>query len=67
MRREADHAGAHHSVRDLLDQLADIQETVIIYPSTGGRPKARRMLTETTPEQDKLANLFNLKNWAPKQ
>ena len=48
MRRHADQAGLHLSVRELLDQLAGIQETVLIYPSTGGRPKARRMLTETT-------------------
>ena len=45
MRRQADQAGLHLSVRELLDQLAGIQETVLIYPSTGGRPKARRMLT----------------------
>ena len=67
MRREADHAGEHHSVRELLDQLAGIQETVLIYPSTGGRPKARRMLTETTETQDKLTEVFNLAKWAPKK
>ena len=27
------------SVRELLGQLAAIGETVLIYPSTGGRPK----------------------------
>src|ERR1017187_10336600 len=31
-----------------------------IYPSTGGRPKARRMLTETTDLQDQLAGIFQL-------
>ena len=36
------------SVRELLAQLAGIGETVLIYPSTGGRPKARRMTTELT-------------------
>jgi hypothetical protein len=40
MRREAEKAGEHHSVRDLLERLASIGETVMIYPSTGGRPKA---------------------------
>src|SRR5665647_2075968 len=54
MRREADHAGLHLSVRELLDHLAGIEETVLIYPSTRGRPKARRMLTETTDTQDAL-------------
>ena len=49
MRREAEHGGLHLSAQDFLGQLAGIQETVLIYPSTGGRPKARRMLTETTP------------------
>ncbi|HZJ04752.1 MAG TPA: IS1634 family transposase, partial [Nocardioidaceae bacterium] len=58
MRREADQAGQHHSVRELLEQLAHIEETLLIYPSTGGRPKARRMLTETTQTQDQLSEIF---------
>ena len=66
MRREAAQAGLHLSVRELLDTLAGIEETVLIYPSTGGRPKARRMLTETTPTQDTLAEIFDLHRWAPK-
>jgi transposase len=65
MRRQADHAGLHLSVRELLDQLAGIEETVLIYPSTGGRPKARRMLTETTNTQDTLTEIFDLTKWAP--
>jgi hypothetical protein len=48
MRRHAHQHGLHLSVRELLDHLAGIQETVLLYPCTGGRPKARRMLTETT-------------------
>ncbi|MCA1671089.1 MAG: transposase, partial [Actinobacteria bacterium] len=66
MRRHADHNGLHLSVRELLDTLAGIEETVLIYPSTGGRPKARRMLTETTPTQDHLAEIFALHRWAPR-
>jgi transposase len=66
MRRQADQAGHHLSVRELLDQLAGIQETVLIYPSTGGRPKARRMLTETSPTQDRLIDIFDLKRLAPR-
>ena len=65
-RREAARAGLHLSVRDLLDQLAGIEETVLIYPSTGGRPKARRMLTETTETQDQLSEIFDLTKWAPR-
>ena len=67
MRREAEHAGLHLSVRELLDQLAGIAETVLIYPSTGGRPKARRMLTQATDIQDQLTEIFNLTKWAPKK
>jgi transposase len=66
MRRHADHNGLHLSVRELLDTLAGIQETVLIYPSTGGRPKARHMITETTPTQDHLTKIFDLTRWAPK-
>ena len=66
MRREAQRAGQHLSVRALLAELAGIEETVLIYPSTGGRPKARRMLTETTDTQDQLSEIFNLAKWAPR-
>jgi transposase len=66
MRRQADRAGLRLSVRELLDQLAGIQETVLIYPSTGGRPKARRMLTETSQTQDQLTAIFDLDRWAPR-
>jgi transposase len=66
MRRQAEQAGQHLSVRELLSQLAGIEETVLIYPSTGGRPKARRLLTETTPTQDQLSEIFNLHKWTPR-
>ena len=66
MRREAEQAGLHLSVRDMLQQLAGIEETVMIFASTGGRPKARRRLTETTQTQDQLSEIFNLPKWAPK-
>ena len=67
MRREAANAGMPMSVPELLDTLAGIQETVLLYPSKGGRPKARRMLTETDPTQDRLTELFGLRNYAPAQ
>src|SRR5660398_253443 len=66
MRREAARAKLNLSVRELLDQLVGIEETVLIYPSTGGRPKARRILTETTQTQDQLSEIFNLTKWAPR-
>ncbi|MGH6840292.1 MAG: IS1634 family transposase [Methylocella sp.] len=65
MRRHAHQHQLTMSVRELLDTLAGIEETVLIYPSTGGRPKARRMLTQTTPTQDHLTEIFNLTQWAP--
>ena len=46
MVREADRAGLHLSVRDLLETLAGIEETVLLYQGERGRPRARRMLTE---------------------
>jgi len=66
MRRQADRAGIHLSVRELLTALAGIEETVLIYPSTGGRPKARRMLTETDAQQNDLIEIFNLRPLAPR-
>ena len=65
MRRQAEHAGLHLSVRQLLAQLAAIGETVLIYPSTGGRPRARRMTTELTGDQPRLYEIFGLDRWAP--
>lgn len=65
MRRQAAAADLDLSVRDLLDTLAGIEETVLLYPSTGGRPRARRMLTERTPTQQRLFDLFNLARYAP--
>ena len=59
MRRQADHAGHHLSVRELLSALAGIEETVLLYHDGGkGRPRARRMLTDQTPTQKQLADLF---------
>lgn len=66
MRRQASQAGLPLSVRALIDTLAGIQETVLIYPSTGGRPEARRMLTQTSPEQNQLLDIFDLHRWTPR-
>ena len=53
------------SVRELLDTLAGIQETVLLYQGERGRPRARRMLTETTPTQQRLYQAFGLDTYAP--
>jgi transposase len=67
MVRHADLNGTHMSVRDLLDNLAGIQETVLLYQGERGRPRARRMLTETTPTQQRLYDLFGLDTYAPQR
>jgi transposase len=67
MRYRARQAGLDLSVRELLGQLAAIEETVLIYPSTGGRPKARRMTTELTGHQPQLCDIFGLARWAPQK
>jgi transposase len=66
MRLKARRAGLDLSVRELLGRLAGIGETVLIYPSTGGRPKARRMTTEMTADQQQLHEIFSLARWAPR-
>jgi hypothetical protein len=65
MRRHAAHAELHMSVRELLTTLAGIQETVLLYPTTAGRPRARRILTDTSPIQQRLFDLFDLTTHAP--
>jgi transposase len=66
LRRQADHAGLHLSVRELLAELAGIQETVLLYHDGGkGRPRARRMLTQMSPTQRRLADLFDIHRYAP--
>jgi len=66
MVREAEHAGMHMSVRELLDTLAGIEETLMLYQGERGRPRARRMLTEIDPTQSRLYDLFGLDAYAPK-
>jgi transposase len=65
MRLRARRAGLDLSVRELLGRLAGIGETVLVYPSTGGRPRARRMTTELTRDQPQLHDIFGLERWAP--
>ncbi|MDQ2761477.1 MAG: IS1634 family transposase [Actinomycetota bacterium] len=65
MVRHADAAGLHLSVRELLDTLAGIEETVLLYQGERGRPRARRMTTEMNPTQQRLHDLFELDAYAP--
>jgi transposase len=68
MRREAQHAGLHRSVRELLDNLKGIQETVLLYPTGNkGRPRAQRILTDIDPTQQRLFDLFRLDTYAPRR
>ncbi|WP_461479793.1 IS1634 family transposase [Mycobacterium sp. HUMS_1102779] len=66
MRRQTEHAGLHLSVRELLDELVGIQETVLIYhDGSKGRPRVQRMLTDMNPTQQRLADLFAIHQYAP--
>ncbi len=68
MRRQAHQHGHDLSVRELLATLGGIEETVLLYPTGNkGRPRAQRLLTDTTPDQDALSKVFNLKTYAPKR
>jgi len=65
MVREASRVGIHMSVRELLGTLGAIEETVMLYHGERGRPRARRMLTEVDPTQQRLYDLFGLDAYAP--
>src|SRR4029453_7092191 len=67
LRRQAAQAGLHMSVRELLGSLAGIQETVLLYQGPRGRPRARHVLTELDPIQQRLSDLFGLDAYAPKR
>jgi transposase len=67
MRYRARKAGFDLSVRELLRELAGISETVLLYHGDRGRPRAHRMLTETSPVQGKLAGIFGLDRYAPRR
>ena len=66
MTRDVRQGGLSMSTGEIMRELADLQETVLVYPSTGGRPRARRVLTEMTPTQERLFEIFNLQALAPR-
>jgi transposase len=66
MRREAARAGLNLSVRELISELAGIQETVLLYHDGGkGRPRAQRMLTDMNDTQRQLTELFAISRYTP--
>jgi transposase len=67
MRLQARRAGLDMPVRVLLHELAGIGETVLLYSGDRGRPRAHRMLTDTTTIQDKLSGIFGLDRYAPRR
>jgi transposase len=67
LRRQAARAGLQLSVRELLATLAGIQETVLLYQGERGRPRARHVLTELDPVQQRLYDLFGLETYAPRR
>jgi transposase len=67
MRLRAARAGLKISVRELLRELGGIGETVLLYHGDRGRPRAHRMLTETSSIQDKLTRIFGLARYAPRR
>jgi transposase len=67
LRRHAAQAGLHLSVRELLSTLAGIQETVLLYQGQRGRPRARHVLTDMDPTQQRLYDLFDLDAYAPRR
>jgi hypothetical protein len=60
MRHRAQQAGLDLSVRELFDALRGIQQTELRTPSTGGRPRTRRVLTDSDETGRQLFDLFDL-------
>ena len=65
LRRQAAQAGIALSVRELLATLAGIQESVLLYQGPRGRPRARHVLTDMDPTQQRLYDLYDLDAYAP--
>lgn len=66
MRRRAAHTGLHLSVREMLDHLEGIGETVLLHHTGGkGRPRAQRILTDMNDTQRRLYDLFALERYTP--
>lgn len=65
MRHRAQRAGLDLSVRELFDALGGVEETVLRYPSTGGRPRTRHVLADRDELGERLYELFGLAEYSP--
>jgi transposase len=65
MRLTTRRAGPDLSAREVLGQLAGIGETILLYQGEKGRPRAHRMLDDTTAAQHQLSQIFGLDRYAP--
>jgi transposase len=67
--READRAGMGLSPNEVMEALAAIQETTLIYPPAKGkgRPRILRRLTRMDQTQQELFELFGLDAFSPRQ
>lgn len=65
MRHRAQRAGLDLSVRELFDALGGVEETVLRYPSTGGRPRTHHILADRDELGEQLFDLFGLSRYAP--
>ncbi len=66
MARQVQRVGLTMSTGDVMSELAGIRETVLVYSSSRGRPRARRLLTEMTSTQQRLYEVFGLEAFAPR-
>ena len=67
MRLRAARAGLRMSVRELLRRARRHQRDRPALPSRPRLPRAHRMLTETSPVQDKLTAIFSLARYTPRR
>ena len=67
--READRAGMGLSPNEVMEALAAIQETTLIYPPAKGkgRPRILRRLTRMDQTQQELFGLFGLDAFSPRE
>lgn len=65
MRHRAQQSGLDLSVRELFGALSDVEETVLRYPSTGGRPQTRHVPADRDELGERLYEVFDLVRYAP--
>jgi transposase len=66
MRRRARNAGLDMSYKAICAEIGRVEEVTMLYPKDGkGRPVAKRILTETSPLQDQLLDLYGADRHQP--